>query len=95
MKIAIVKRINEGQMLPAFYGIAWYEDYRREAVCLPIPLNLVATIGREIWFALRGGFRATHLNPRAAYAQGFRDGRESVPATQSAEPPQTQTKDTP
>ena len=40
MRIAI--RIHEGETYPRWYGLAWIDFVRCEAVCYPIPLNVLA-----------------------------------------------------
>jgi hypothetical protein len=72
----IVKRINHGEMIPPFYGIAWVEYPRPEAVCLPVPLNMLAGMAREFWIFLKHGWRRVHTNPRMAYYQGIKDGEK-------------------
>lgn len=69
----IVKRINKGEMLPPFYGVAWQDWYGDVAVCLPVPLNLIAAIGRSIWIFMRHGHRHVPMSPRDAYYQGKND----------------------
>lgn len=78
-RIQIIKRVSEGEILPPFYGVAWVDWLSNSAMCMPVPLNLVAQVLREVWFACKGGWQEVPRNPRAAYAQGFKDGRASVP----------------
>lgn len=73
-RLHIVKRISEGQLLPPFYGVAWVVWYSNEAICLPVPLNLIAALAREAWLFCKHGWRPMHRSPRAAYDQGRIDG---------------------
>jgi hypothetical protein len=77
-RFKIVKRIDEGSMLPPLYGVAWQDFYRRRAVCLPVPLNVVAGLLRAAWLYMRWGWIPTPMNPRAAYDKGFRDGKRAA-----------------
>jgi hypothetical protein len=72
--VQIVKRIRPAEMLPAFYGIAWRDWLRDEAICLPVPLNVLARLARAGWVWLRVGGLDVPLNSRDAYEQGLRDG---------------------
>lgn len=76
--VKIAKTITEGQLLPAWYGIAWRDFYRNTAVCYPVPLNLIAAVGRAAGMFAKHGARTVHSDPRAAYDQGFKAGRASV-----------------
>lgn len=62
-------------MIPAWYGVAWMQWDVDVAVCLPIPLNLLAAAVRALAIWLRHGYRVVPLNAREAYAQGLRDGK--------------------
>lgn len=71
------KRVREGCIIPSFYGVAWDEWHKREAVCFPIPLNLIFAFFRAVWIWMRHGWKTCPFNPRDAYAQGYRDGRKA------------------
>lgn len=73
----LVKKINEGEIIPAWYGVAWKDWMRREAVCMPIGVNLIAQLARWIYFEVKHGSRPMRSNVRAAYDQGFKDGRRA------------------
>lgn len=64
-------RLQEGELIPPFHGVAWVEFMSNRAVCLPIPLNVVAGSLRSIWFWLRGGWRPVPVNPRDAFREGY------------------------
>lgn len=80
--MALIHRTDDGGTMPALYGIAWWrtEWSKRTAVCLPVPLNLLARMLRDFWLYLRyqGG---VPVNPRAAFAEGYRAGRTAHLAT--------------
>ena len=39
----IKREIQEGSIIPKWYGIAWYDWQANRAICYPIPLNLLFT----------------------------------------------------
>jgi len=71
----VQKAIKNGEMLPPFYGLAWYEYHRNIAICLPVPFNIVVAILRGCWLWIKHGWHGVANNPRDAYAQGYRDGK--------------------
>jgi hypothetical protein len=73
--MSFVKRISQGQIIPAWYGVAWKDWQRDQTVCLPLGLNLLASMCRGLYFTLKLGAREIVMDPRAAYAQGLRDGK--------------------
>ena len=75
----IVKRINEGEIVPGGYGIAWYEWTTRGAVCLPLGFNVIASAFRVAYFALRGNWNVLKASPLDAYHQGVKVGRAMRP----------------
>jgi hypothetical protein len=70
----LIKTAREGECLPPWYGVVYIEWYRQERVCLPVPLNVIARIGRSIWIFLVHGSDEIRVNPRDAYHQGRVDG---------------------
>lgn len=72
------KEIGRGEMIPAWYGVAWVDFMRDVGVCYPIPLNLIAAVLRGLWIWAMHGYRAVPIDSRDAYAQGFADGRRSA-----------------
>lgn len=69
-----LKKITNGDLIPPYYGVAWFDWYRNQAVCLPIGLNVLAALGRTVYFSIKHAGRLVMANPRDAYAQGLRDG---------------------
>lgn len=72
MKISLFKQINDGEMLPPFYGIAWYNHTSHAAVCLPMPINLVAAVLYAVLIFLKQGWRSVYIDPRMAFNDGMR-----------------------
>ena len=73
----IKKEIWHGEIIPAWYGVAWVRYDSDSAVCLPLPLNLIAATVRGIWIWMRHGYRSVPSNAMDAYAQGYADGKRS------------------
>ena len=71
------KVIKPGQMIPAWYGIAWQNFDSRSAVCYPIPINVAMAAGRAFWYWLRYGYKPVPLDPRDAFVQGVKEGYQS------------------
>ena len=74
----MIVRLGEGFIVPRFYGVAWTDYMRRQAICLPIPLNVIAGYARGVWFWLKYDYRPPNSSACDAYAQGFRHGRKAV-----------------
>ena len=77
MALKFVKTIEEGGMLPRFYGIAWWTFYQRRAVCMPVPFNMVARVLRDGWQYMLAPSMVP-MNPRDAYNAGYAAGRAST-----------------
>ena len=75
MKIA--KEVREGEMLPAWYGLARRRWDSNTAICYPIPLNVLYAWGYALLVWLKHGGRWVPVNPREAYAQGLRDAKRA------------------
>lgn len=69
--------IEEGERLPAWYGVAW-RRWNGQSVCMVMPLNALVRCVRAIIIWIRFGGCEVPVNPRDAYLQGYRDGRKSV-----------------
>jgi hypothetical protein len=74
-RFSVRKLCREGDLLPPWYGVAWDDWNCDRAVCYPVPLNLVAGIGRAIWIWMRHGWRGVRRNSREAFHQGYELGR--------------------
>lgn len=79
-----------GQELPRFYGVAWYDNVKRVAVCYPVPFNWLMWLGREVWLMLirtPETKRAAHerelmnkarkIGEEIGYARGVTDGDQA------------------
>lgn len=80
--MALILRLNDGAELPACYGIAWRTNtwHEQTNVCMPVPLNLLARVLRDVWLYLRHP-GSVPVNPRAAFADGYRAGRSAHVST--------------
>ncbi len=47
------KEIHEAAIIPTGYGLAWWEWNRPIAICYPIPLNVIVSLARRFWLALK------------------------------------------
>ena len=77
MKSYITKYIKDGQMLPPYYGFAWYQFEIGITACLPVPLNLIVAILRNVYSFMKYGNIRVFNNPRDAYRQGYNDGKNN------------------
>lgn len=73
MKIA--KEVRPGEIIPAWYGVAWVRWDKGASICYPMPLNLLVATSRGILLWMRYGYRPVPCGARDAYAQGLRDGK--------------------
>lgn len=75
----LIKTIHRGELIPPFYGVAWSEYTSDSAICLPVPLNLIAALLRSLWMLLKHGWQPVYLSSRDAFHQGLQAGlRTSV-----------------
>lgn len=74
-RISMWRDAHNGETLPRGYGIAWVEFYADRAVCLPVPLHIIASFIRTAWQKVRI-WRAPDLL-RAEYDRGRNDGYEA------------------
>jgi len=74
----IMKEVREGEIITAWYGVAWNEWQSKIAICYPMPLNMLVAAVRVIVIWMRAGYRAVPVNPRDAYLQGRRDERREI-----------------
>lgn len=73
----LVRVVTPAEMLPRGFGVAWIRWQDGDAVCMPVPLNLVAGTARRAWFWLKAP-RFLYQDPRAAYFLGRRHGYEQA-----------------
>ena|ERR1044072_8448274 len=60
--------VSEGQRIPKWYGMCWYEYSTHYAICAPIPLNLIYGGIRTIYYWLLKGFASSALDAKLAEA---------------------------
>jgi hypothetical protein len=81
-KIISARVLEEGQMLPCGYGVAWWLPFSDCAYCLPIPLNRVVGAFRAWWLQWRRPCDddpipiAYHHGHGLGYQEGERHGEE-------------------
>jgi hypothetical protein len=85
MKIYLHKIVNEAEMIPRGYGLAYWEYDRNVAVVYPIPFNLVVRLIREIYIRLVMGIcpmktelmfsEIRHKEYNIGYKQGLEEGK--------------------
>lgn len=73
----LILRVRNHEKLPPWYGKAWYDYFRCQTVCLPVPLNLLAAWSRALWVWLTVGGASVDCNPRAAFFEGYHVGVEN------------------
>lgn len=49
----LVRIVAEGQLIPVGYGVAMVDWRTRDALCMPVPLNLVAASARRAWYWMK------------------------------------------
>ena len=82
----MIKKITNGEIIPRFYGVAWFRWQTGEAVCPPLGLNVLCALTRTVYFSIKHAGCIVRSNPRDAYAQGVRDGRAMASQSPHIEP---------
>ena len=68
--------VPENHDIPKLWGFAWFEDRNSKSVCYPIPLNMIASLLRDLW--LWATFSPARLDSLARrYHAGYKDGYEA------------------
>jgi hypothetical protein len=49
------RTICEGESMPKWYGLAYWQYDENQGVCYPIILNVMVRICRNIWWAIKRG----------------------------------------
>lgn len=84
---ALVRVVPQGQRIPPGFGVAWVRWDTGDAVCMPVPLNIVAATGRRAWAWLKFP-RCLFTDPRQAFLQGYQMGlRAGVDQQRKGLPP--------
>jgi hypothetical protein len=78
MRITALQAL-EGERIPAYQGIAYWNG--RQAVCYPVPVNLLVRYARIFWLKLQGTETKWTKEQKVIYQTGYDDG---VKATQQA-----------
>lgn len=52
-KKAFLYRLQDGERLPAWHGLAWFDMAEQTYVCAPIPLNLLLGLWNKAYYWLR------------------------------------------
>ncbi len=68
----MIRRIRECEQFPPFYGLAWWDILRNQAICLPYPFNYIAGWGRHLWLKLR--YAHSPDARKLVYQEGFHKG---------------------
>jgi len=79
----IRKYVAEGEMIPAFYGVAWKDYACRRLVAYPIPLHFIMCLFRSIWFRimfLDKNWVNIHDDKvdHEAWTRGYKSGKDSI-----------------
>ena len=66
----------EGERVPWWFGYAWYLPYSDRAVFIPMPMNWIAALCRELWLRARKSEIRDQLAGlyRYGYSRGFKAG---------------------
>lgn len=70
---ALVRVVAQGYILRRGFGVAWVRWQDGSAVCMPVPLNVLAAAGRRAWAWLRFP-RCLFRDPRQAFLEGYQMG---------------------
>jgi len=73
-RFKLLQFIGPGQIIPAWYGLAWYDWQRNGHYALPFFLALPCGVARWFWAGLRTGSKAVALDSRVAYLDGIQQG---------------------
>lgn len=77
-------RLAQGDRLPAGFGIAWWEEAQDVAVCLPVPLNVLARLVRKAYHRLLVGAVGPSVIDRAREETAAQARRTIVTLTEQA-----------
>ena len=70
----LIRKVQPGERIPAWYGLAWFDWVNDDAVVVPLPLVLPILLGRHFWAALRTCNRDIARDPRSAFLDGVEHG---------------------
>ena len=73
-RFQLLRYVGPGQVIPAFYGVAWHEWETCRHAMLPMPLALLVGVARWVWAGLVTATKTMALDPRTAYLDGVQHG---------------------
>jgi hypothetical protein len=71
----LIIKIRQGELIPAWYGIAYYSFHEDCAYATFIPFNIIYAIVRSIYIFMRVGGVSVRQNSRESYWQGLLKGK--------------------
>lgn len=74
----LIKEVRHGEMIPPWYGVAWTRYDLDSAMCFPVPINMIAGLGRAFVIFVRYGYLGVKSNPRDAFHQGYVAGKSEI-----------------
>lgn len=72
----LIRRLDRGELIPRFYGVAYCDMVSQRATVAPVPLNIIIHLVVNLWAFLRWGYMPISDNPRLAFDQGYRKGKK-------------------
>jgi hypothetical protein len=69
----LVRVVAQGHVTPRGFGVAWIDWQTDNAVCMPMPLNVLAAAGRRAWTWVKFP-HCLFTDPRQAFLQGYQMG---------------------
>lgn len=72
----IAKIIRDSEPIPPWYGVAIVRMEWSDAICYPIPLNIVVAAIHKAYVWLRWGHMLYQTGYEKGYIKGKKDGRE-------------------
>lgn len=80
----LLKKVGEAEAMPRGYGFAWQNPARNTFIVMPIPLNLIASFVRLVYFWMVRGFYPIKIDrlisktraeaQRTGYCWGYSEG---------------------
>ena len=64
-------QVAQGEMMPRWYGLAYYEPHKDSQVVYPIPFNLIVRWARDFLWLIKRGKKGALAK---AYEEGYRAG---------------------
>ena len=69
--------IYEGEIVPAWYGVAYYRWWQRAAVCYPVPFHLLVRWARDCYYVVKCSHRPDWFAAQQlkAHLEGVEEGK--------------------